>query len=77
MKSEFEILKIANTRVEVEYLGNGPPLIFLHGEDGFEIGSSLVSRLAHKFHIIAPRLPGFGKTQLQENIRNIDDVSYI
>lgn len=77
MKSEFEILKIANTRVEAEYLGNGPPLIFLHGEDGFEINSSLVSRLAHKFHIIAPRLPGFGKTQLQDNIRNIDDVSYI
>jgi pimeloyl-ACP methyl ester carboxylesterase len=76
-RSKIEVLKLQNARVEVECLGNGPPLLLLHGEDGYELEMHLVDQLASRYCVYLPRMPGFGKSTLPSTIRSMDDISYL
>lgn len=76
-KLSTEIRKYQKARVEFTRLGKGPPLILLHGEDAVELDIELVEKLSTKFEVFVPRMPGFGKSNLPDTIRTIDDVSYI
>lgn len=60
-------------QVEVGEIGDGPPLLYLHGIwDGSD--NPLVSKLSEHFRVITPYHPGFGGTTGEENLRNIHDV---
>lgn len=72
-----EVRKYRKTRIEFDRLGKGPPLVLLHGEDGFEPDLELVEKLSAKFEVFVPRMPGFGKSTLPDSIRTIDDISYV
>jgi pimeloyl-ACP methyl ester carboxylesterase len=76
-RSKTEILKIQQARIEVERLGKGPPLLLLHGEDGYELNPDLMERLSSRFEVFLPRMPGFGKSTLPDTIRSIDDIAYL
>ena len=77
MASQSEIHKIAGTKVDVERRGKGPPLLLLHGEDGFEGTLPLVDDLARHFEVFLPHMPGFRASKLPAFIRSIDEVSYV
>lgn len=48
-------------RVRVARLGQGPPLVLLHGyPDNLQIFCALAPRLARRFSVIAPDWPGMG-----------------
>ena len=50
--------------LHVEIRGNGPDLVLLHG--WLDVGASfqfLVDALEHEWHVIAPDLRGFGRSE--------------
>ena len=77
MTTQTEIVAIQGARIDIERRGKGRPLLLIHGEDGFETGLPLIGKLAKKFSVVAPRLPGFGRSSLPDRLRSIDDTSYL
>ena len=47
--------------------GEGPPIVVLHGQGGFaEIMGGLIAHLVDSYRVIAPDLPGLGRSVVQE-----------
>ena len=72
----MERIDINGRNVDVHIAGNGPVLLFLHPEDYFSHHSAFLDHLAKRFRVIAPRHPGFGKTDLPDGFRTIEDIAY-
>ncbi len=72
-----ETITIAGVDLEVFQDGAGPPLLFLHGAQGFSAGHPYVRLLAGRRHLIAPSHPGFGGSSLPDWIDAVDDIAYI
>jgi pimeloyl-ACP methyl ester carboxylesterase len=57
-------LVVQRARVHVEQVGEGPPLLMIHGNpDTHAIWRPLVDRLKDRFRCITPDLPGFGGSE--------------
>ena len=73
-----KIVKLKNSRIEIDQSGRGAPVLLLHGEDGFELGDSaavLIDHLAGRHTVYRPRMPGFGKSTLPDTLRDIDEMN--
>lgn len=47
--------------------GEGPPMVLLHGQGGFaEIMGGLIASLVDRYRVIAPDLPGLGRSVVQD-----------
>ncbi|MGC1780075.1 MAG: alpha/beta hydrolase [Xanthobacteraceae bacterium] len=69
-------LVVAGTRIDLIERGAGPPLLFLHAENGIEPAAAAIGALALSAHVIAPTHPGFGRSELPAGMRTVDDLSY-
>jgi pimeloyl-ACP methyl ester carboxylesterase len=70
-------LVVRGTRIDLIERGSGlPPLLFLHAENGIEAASAAIEALAKNAHVLAPTHPGFGRSELPEGMRSVDDLSY-
>ncbi len=69
-------LVVDGTRVDMIERGSGPPLLFLHAENGIEPAAAAIEELAKTAHVIAPTHPGFGRSELPKGMRTVDDLSY-
>jgi pimeloyl-ACP methyl ester carboxylesterase len=69
------VLKSAD--VEVSATGDGPPLVFLHGEDGLLFCEPFLTKLAEEFTVIAPSHPGWAGSERTERFRGLDDIAYL
>lgn len=59
-----------------ELAGSGQLLLFLHGWGDNSAGSTVLrQRLAQKYQVLAPDLPGFGKTQAPKTAWTLDDYA--
>ena len=58
------MLDLGQTRPKIEVLeaGDGEPLLFLHGAGGIAAWEGVLPLLSEKFHVHAPLLPGFGRS---------------
>jgi pimeloyl-ACP methyl ester carboxylesterase len=57
-------IRVGEVDTFVAEAGEGPVLVFLHGNpDTHTVWSGVVARLAERHRCIAPDLPGFGKTR--------------
>jgi pimeloyl-ACP methyl ester carboxylesterase len=56
--------------------GSGRPLLFLHAENGIESATAAIEELAKTAHVFAPTHPGFGRSELLQGMRTVDDLSY-
>jgi pimeloyl-ACP methyl ester carboxylesterase len=56
----MELKTVQTEHVPVQYLegGSGPPLVFLHGAGGMTADDPFLAKLAGRFHVHAPFLPG-------------------
>ncbi len=45
-------------------LGSGAPLVFLHGSGGFRLDEETFARLARRYRLLVPSLPGFDASTL-------------
>jgi pimeloyl-ACP methyl ester carboxylesterase len=75
-QSTANSLVVDGARVEVIERGSGPPLLFLHAENGIEAAAAAIEELAKTAHVIAPMHPGFGRSELPKGMRTVDDLSY-
>lgn len=65
-----------------DYGGNGPPCVLLHGLGGSHLNwMSVGPELARTFHVLAPDLPGFGRTpsagrqaSIAANVRLVEEL---
>lgn len=59
------------TRVRVYEAGDGEPLLFLHGAGGLFPDDPFVTKLAERYHVYAPLLPGYEDSEGGENVRDM------
>ena len=70
-------LKVADVELDVFETGQGRPLLFLHGGNGFDQGQPFVAPLSAKRRLIAPSHPGFGTSSLPEWLDSVDDIAHL
>jgi len=75
MKSFFLKLKSPPTRIEVMQAGKGPDLLFLHGAGGHMPNDPLLAELATRYRVSAPLLPGYGRSEGEDGLRDMLDVT--
>ena len=56
--------------------GEGPALLTIHGADGGDGVLPFHEALAERFRVVAPSLPGFGRSELPAWMDSVDDVAY-
>ncbi len=69
--------KLAGVELDVFEAGQGPPILFLHGANGFAPGHPYVAPLSAQHRLIAPSHPGFGRSSLPDWIDAVDDIAYV
>ena len=72
-----ERVRVGGADLEVRRLGDGPPLVFLHGEDGLLFAGPFLTRLAEHFEVIAPSHPAWAGSPRPAHIRTLDDIAYL
>ncbi len=73
---EAQSLVVNGTRIDLTEKGSGPPLLFLHAENGIEPAAAAIEELAKSARVIAPTHPGYGRSELPKGMRSVDDLSY-
>jgi len=73
----LELKTIATQHVPVRYIegGSGNPLVFLHGAGGATTADPFLNKLAEKYHVYAPLLPGYGDSEECGTIRDMLDFT--
>jgi pimeloyl-ACP methyl ester carboxylesterase len=68
-------VQLGETELRVLKCGQGKPLLYLHGEMGFEGGCGWHEVLAQKRTIMVPLHPGFGMSQAADWITDVRDLA--
>ena len=74
--TEPALQTIGGVRVEIDMRGNGPPLLFLHPETGFDFAAPALDALATSRRVIAPSHPAFGHSEAPRWLSTVDDLAY-
>jgi pimeloyl-ACP methyl ester carboxylesterase len=69
--------QLGDVQLQVCELGEGPPLLFLHGEDGLAFSGPLIERLAVDFHVYAPSHPGWGDSTRPAYLTETRDLGLV
>ena len=72
-----ERVTVGGADLQVRRLGQGPPLVFLHGEDGLLFCGPFLARLAEHFEVIAPSHPAWAGSTRPAHVRTLDDIAYL
>ena len=59
------------TKVRVYEGGSGETLVFLHGATGLIQDDPFLARLAERYHVVAPLLPGYEDSEGEESIHDM------
>src|SRR5206468_478606 len=70
-------IAIAGAEIELHEGGDGPPLLFLHGLEGFAPQPDYVARLARARRLVAPSHPGFGRSSLPDWLDHVADIAHL
>ena len=70
-------LQVADVELELFESGQGRPVLFLHGSEGFDPRQPFVASLSEKRRIVAPSHPGFGKSSLPDWLDSVDDIAHL
>jgi pimeloyl-ACP methyl ester carboxylesterase len=62
-------------RCRVLEAGSGPPVVFLHGAGGLLADNPFLDRLAVRYHVFAPELPGYGESTGEELLEDMLDFT--
>ena len=73
----MELKTVQTRKAPVRYYegGSGPALVFLHGAGGVTGDDPLLNRLAQRYHVYAPLLPGYGDSEEAPEIRDMLDFT--
>jgi pimeloyl-ACP methyl ester carboxylesterase len=70
------MLRIQDVDLELFDRGSGPPLLYLHDENGWGGSAEILDRLSERFRVLAPSHPGFGRSSLPDWYDSVDDLAY-
>jgi pimeloyl-ACP methyl ester carboxylesterase len=68
---------LAGASLELFDGGEGAPVLFLHGCDGFDPNHRFAAKLGKQARLIAPSHPGFGRSTLPDWVTEVDDIAYL
>src|SRR5882757_6331323 len=68
---------VADVKLEIEEIGQGRPILFLHPGEGLQPNRPWLQALARDHRVIAPHHPGFGDSALPDWIGTVDDLAYL
>ena len=73
----LELKTVKTHKAPVRYIegGSGAPLVFLHGAGGATVADPFLEKLAAKYHVYAPLLPGYGDSEECGSIRDMLDFT--
>ncbi|MGY1661973.1 alpha/beta fold hydrolase [Geodermatophilus sp. SYSU D00705] len=71
----LEIPNIGTFDIELLEEGSGAPLLYLHGYERHPGAAGFIRRLAESRRVLAPELPGYGKSTGFENFTDVVDVT--
>ncbi len=74
MALQSRLIEVQSLPVEVFEAGQGEPVVFLHG-GGIIEGFDFLKDLADRFHVYAPLLPGYGRSEPNLALINRDTVA--
>ena len=69
-------VSVGAIKTELVRRGTGSPLLFLHPEIGLSPNAPAIDRLAARFSVVAPSLPGYGHTDMPRSFSTVDDLAY-
>jgi pimeloyl-ACP methyl ester carboxylesterase len=75
MPPEAQTVKIGDVGVRLHRAGKGPPLLFLHGAEGYSQWLPFFDALAEQYDVLVPEHPGYGASDDPPLIRNIADMA--
>ena len=75
MKRRMLKLKASGAEIEFVEAGKGRDLLFLHGAGGHMADDPLIVALARKYRVVAPLLPGYGRSTGEDGLRDMLDVT--
>ena len=70
-----EQVTIAGTTIPLRRGGQGRPLLFLNGGDGFHRSERWLGLLAGSYDVYAPKHPGYGGAPFAPHIRSVDELA--
>jgi pimeloyl-ACP methyl ester carboxylesterase len=73
----LELKTIATSHVPVRTItgGKGQPLVFFHGAGGATTADPFLAKLAEKYQVFAPLLPGYGDSEECPELRDMLDFT--
>lgn len=76
MQSNSRLIDVAGgrNRIRVHEVGDGEPLLFLHGAGGLMRDDRMLAALATRHRVYAPMLPGYEDSTGEDRIRTMLDV---
>jgi pimeloyl-ACP methyl ester carboxylesterase len=75
MPPEPQTVKIGDVGVSLRRAGKGPPLLYLHGADGYSQWLPFFDALAEQYEVLVPEHPGYGASDDPPLIRNVSDMA--
>jgi pimeloyl-ACP methyl ester carboxylesterase len=78
VKIAHETVSVSGVDLEMFVLGEGKPLLYLHGGKGPHLPHDThLKELAKSYRVYAPWHPGFGMSDRPNDIREIGDLAYL
>ena len=75
MPPEPQTVKIGDVGVSLRRAGKGPPLLYLHGADGYSQWLPFFDALAEQYEVLVPEHPGYGASDDPPLIRSVSDMA--
>lgn len=72
-----DTLDVGGLAVALRRGGAGAPVLFLHGALGQFSWPAALAALAERFEVVAPDLPGFGRTPRPDWLSKVEDIAYV
>lgn len=76
MSGQDSTVEVPGVSIEIRRVGSGPPLLFLHGEDGLLWTDAFLDRLGEHHEVIAPSHPGWAGSKRPDHVEDIADLAY-
>lgn len=76
MSYQTEYCTVRGTKIRMLKGGSGDPLFFFHGANGLEEWGDVFTELAKNYTVYCPEHPGYGLSDINENIDSVEDLAY-
>ena len=73
--AEHAVIDVRGRKLNVRRMGAGATLLFLHGAQGLSDHEPGLDELAEHFEVIAPEHPGFGLSDICDDVDDVSDLA--